>query len=122
MTIKQFQELYFIASNNDADIDKSVKMVGVVMGITPEQVDKMPMAKFNRVCAKIQKKFEIFNIKLMNGKPKKGVRVNGRTYQLHYRIDKKPIDAARYGCMMSLSQKAVKKPIARKPKPSEEIR
>jgi len=107
MTIKQFQELYFIASNNDADIDKSVKMVGVVMGITPEQVDKMPMAKFNKVCAKIQKKFEIFNIKLMNGKPKKGVRVNGRTYQLHYRIDKKPIDAARYVEVVSFGKDVV---------------
>lgn len=96
MTIKQFQELWYITQSTDLDIDKSVKMVGVVTGMTPEQVDNMPMAKFNKLCTKIQKHFEIFNRNLLKGTPKKFIRAGGRVYQLHYKIDRQPINAGRY--------------------------
>lgn len=96
MTIRQFQELYFISQNTDIDIDKSIKMVGVITGKTPQQVESIPMLKFNRICARITKYFQIFHKNLLKGKPKSLVLVNGRIYRLHYRIDRKPIDAARY--------------------------
>ena len=86
MTIKQFQELWYISQSNELDFDKSIKMVGVVTGMTPERVERLPMAKFNRICAKIQHHFEVFNKKLLNTKPKKYVFVNGRIYKLHYRL------------------------------------
>jgi len=50
MTIKQFQELYYVATSEDMDLDKSIKMVGIVTGKTPEQVEKMSMRKFNILC------------------------------------------------------------------------
>lgn len=96
MTIKQFQELYYIAQSQDIDFDKSIKMVGVVTNRTPEQVEALPMGKFNRKCADIQKHFEIFNKKLINSKPKSFVIVRGRMYKLHYRIDRNPINAGKY--------------------------
>lgn len=96
MTIKQFQELYFIAQNKDYDFDKSIKMVGVVTGQTPEQIEAMPMAKFNRICKRIQKRFEIFDKNLLKGKPKKLLMVNGRFYLINYKVDKQPINAGKY--------------------------
>lgn len=96
MTILQFQELYYIGQSKDMDMDKSIKMVGVVTGLTPDQVDKIPMAKFNKICAKISDSFSVFDQKLLNTTPVKFVRSNGRTYRLHYRIDRYPINAGRY--------------------------
>ena len=97
MTILQFQQLYFIGQSMDDDLDKSIKMVGVVTGLTPDRVDnKMPMKRFNRICAYILKHFAILDKKLVTGKPVSMVRANGRTYKLHYRIDKLPITAAKY--------------------------
>lgn len=96
MTIKQFQELYYIAQSKDIDFDKSIKMVGVVTGQTPEQIEAMPMAKFNHICNGIKKKFEIFGKNLLKSKPKKTVFVKGRYYRINYRVDKKPINAGKY--------------------------
>lgn len=96
MTILQFQELYYIAQSKDVDIDKSIKMVGVVTGKTPEQVEKMPMAKFNKICANVTKSFNLLSKNLIKTTPKSIVFVKGRFYRLHYRIDRKPIDAGKY--------------------------
>lgn len=96
MTIKQFQELYFIAQNKEYDFDKSIKMVGVITGQTPEQIETMPMGKFNKVCQRIQKQFYVFDKNLLKGKPKKLVMVNGRFYRINYKVDKKPITAGKY--------------------------
>lgn len=107
MTILQFQELYYIGQTKDMDMDKSVKMVGVITGKTPDQVDKMPMRKFNKLCARITEHFAVFDKKLQNTEPLKLVRANGRTYQLHYRVDKLPIDAGRYVEVIEFSKDVV---------------
>jgi hypothetical protein len=60
MTIKQFQELYYVASSEDMDFDKSIKMVGIVTGKTPDQVEKMSMRKFNILCGAVHNHFKIF--------------------------------------------------------------
>jgi len=96
LSIKQFQELYFIAKSEDEDIDKSIKMVGVVTGLIPEKVEQLKMAKFNKLCADITKKFELLTNKMMKGKPSKFVHSNGRSYRLHYRVDKMPMNAGKY--------------------------
>lgn len=96
MTIKQFQELWYISQSTEYDLDKSIKMVGVVTGMTPDEVEKLPMIKFNKICARIQNSFEIFNKKLLSTKPKQYVFVNRRIYKLHYRVDKLPINAGKY--------------------------
>ena len=88
MKVKQFQELYFISKGEDIDFDKSIKMVGVLTGKVPEQVEAMKMKAFNKQCAKIVKSFEIFGKELMNGKPSKFLFVNGRIYRLNYDLKK----------------------------------
>lgn len=96
MTVKQFQELYFIAQSKDHDLDKSIKMVGVMTGKIPDEVEKMPLKRFNKLCARISMAFSIIGSKLNTGKPKSIVRVGTRFYKIHYRVDRKPINAGRY--------------------------
>lgn len=96
MTILQFQQLYFITQSKDHDLDKSIKMAGAVTGLTPEQVELMPMPKFNKLCAKINKQFELLHKDYMKGKPKSIVFIKGRWYKLHYRVDRQPVNAGRF--------------------------
>lgn len=96
MTIKQLQELYFIHTSTDDDIDRSIKMVAAVKGITPDKVDDMDKIKFNNLCAKISAQFNRIAKQQFFGKPKKIVFVNGHFYRLHYRIDRRPMDAGKY--------------------------
>jgi hypothetical protein len=88
MTIKQFQELYYVATSDDMDFDKSIKMVGIVTGKTPEQVERMSMIKFNFLCGMVHRQFKIFEKDLMKGKPKKIVRVGKRFYKINYDVTK----------------------------------
>ena len=94
MTIKQVQELYFIAESKDIDFDKSVKMVGIITGQTPDEVDGMSIKRFNKICLTIKKQFDIFGSKLHKGKPKQFVYSKYRRYRLEYDINK--IDAGKY--------------------------
>ena len=88
MTIKQFQELYYVATSEDMDLDKSIKMVGIVTGKTPEQVERMSMIKFNFLCGMVHRQFKIFEKDLMKGKPKKIFRVGKRFYRINYDVTK----------------------------------
>lgn len=88
MTIKQFQELYYVATSEDMDLDKSIKMVGIVTGKTPEQVEKMSMRKFNILCGAVHNHFKIFEKDLLKGKPKKIVRIGKRFYRINYDVTK----------------------------------
>jgi hypothetical protein len=88
MTIKQFQELYYVATSEDLDFDKSIKMVGIVTGKTPEQVERMSMIKFNFLCGMVHRQFKIFEKDLLKGKPKKIVRVGKRFYRINYDVTK----------------------------------
>jgi hypothetical protein len=88
MTIKQFQELYYVATSEDMDFDKSIKMVGIVTGKTPEQVERMSMIKFNFLCGMVHRQFKIFEKDLLKGKPKKIVRVGKRFYKINYDVTK----------------------------------
>lgn len=96
MTIKQFQEVYYILKSENEDFDKSIKMVGCITGKTPEQVEAMPMTTFNKLCVNIKKQFEIFDQNLLKGKPKKAVFIKGKIYRLHYEVSKLPINAGKY--------------------------
>lgn len=93
MTIRQLQELYFIGqegiNQTDADtFDKSIRMVGVMSGKTPEKVEKMGMARFNKYCQLINEQFDIIAKNLYTGKPRKIVYCKGRIYRMNYEITK----------------------------------
>jgi len=77
-----------VATSEDMDLDKSIKMVGIVTGKTPEQVEKMSMRKFNILCGAVHNHFKIFEKDLLKGKPKKIVRVGKRFYRINYDVTK----------------------------------
>lgn len=96
MKIKTFQELYYISQLPDSDFDKSIKLVGCILGKTPEEVENMNMLKFNALCRMINKKFEILATKFHKGKPRNVVFVRGRWYRLHYDVARHPHNAGKY--------------------------
>jgi hypothetical protein len=107
LTVKQFQELYYISERWENDIDKSIKLVGVITGKTPEEVEAMKVGPFNRICAKIQKQFSLLERDWMRSKPRKLVRIGKRFYRLHYDITRFPNNAGKYIDAMSFSKDLV---------------
>jgi hypothetical protein len=107
LTVKQFQELYYISEKKENDIDKSIKLVGVITGKTPEEVEAMKIKPFNRICAKIKKQFSLLERDWMHSKPKKLVRIGKRFYRLHYDITRFPNNAGKYIDAMSFSKDLV---------------
>ena len=105
ITVKQFQELYFISEKWENDIDKSIKLVGVITGKTPDEVEAMKVGPFNRLCSKIQKQFELLGRDWMQSKPRKYVRIGKRLYRLHYDIER--MKAGQYVDGMGFSKELV---------------
>ena len=103
ITIFKFQQLYAISQMEIDELDKSILLVQTLLDKSQFEVETMKVKKFNKVCAEINKSFEIFNKKLESDKPKQIVKVNGRWYFLNYEITKKPMNAGRYVEVASFS-------------------
>ena len=65
MTVKQFQELYFIAQQKTDDpltnLENETKMISILKGIPIEKVDQLSIPKFNRIRRQIHKSFDLLN-------------------------------------------------------------
>jgi hypothetical protein len=89
ITIQKFQELAAISSMPLDETDRAIKLVQVMTGKTVQQVEDMPIGKFNELCAKIAKVFD-----LSNGKPVNTIKVGKKYYHINHSIDK--MTAGRY--------------------------
>jgi len=96
MTIKKFQELYYISTQEISDVDKAQKYVECYTGKTPDQVEAMSLRRFNILCAKVTKVFTELTHTLDTSTPKKGVIIKGRIYRINYDIKKQPFNAGKY--------------------------
>jgi len=96
VTISKFQELYKISLMDINEVEKSALLVQEFTGLTETQVNKMPLKKFNSLCAQINKKFEQYGVELDEKKPQKYIAVKGRLYLLEYDLAKPPMNAGRY--------------------------
>jgi hypothetical protein len=96
VTISKFQELYKISLMDINEAEKSALLVQEFTGMSEEQVNKMPLKKFNKLCAKINKNFEQYGKELDDKKPQKYVWVKNRLYLLEYDLAKPPMNAGRY--------------------------
>lgn len=94
ITIRQFQQLHDAAQYDLSALDQSILMVKILTGKTDFEIEKMKVSQFNKICADIKKAFDTFNNKIDTEKPKKLVRVKGKTYLIHYEINK--LNAGRY--------------------------
>ena len=103
ITILKFQQLFAISQMEMDELDKSILLVQTLLDKSQFEVETMKVKKFNKVCAEINKSFEIFNQKLQEDKPKQIVKTNNKWYFLNYEITKKPMNAGRYVEVASFS-------------------
>ena len=87
ITVRQYQQILpIIEEESFTDLDKLVKVICVLTGLSEEEVDSWPLTKINEY----RHLFE-FDFKK---EAKRRVKVNGRYYRINWQIDKLP--AARY--------------------------
>lgn len=96
MTIEQFQNLYEISMMEMDEIDRSIMLVKALTGKSEQEIERMPIKKFNKICKDIDKSFKLMTEKLELDKPVNIVKANGRRYFLNYDLSKKPMNAGKY--------------------------
>jgi len=80
MTVEQFQKCYRISETQGLDdIDRAVQMVCVFTGKTVLQVERMSMRRFDNLCGKVAKHFD-----LKTKNPAKFLRSGTRMYYVNY--------------------------------------
>lgn len=96
LTIKKFQELQAITTMEMSEFDKAQKLVECLTDKTTEQVEAMPLHKFDKLCKELKQLFDINVEKLQNSKPKALIVANGKPYHLNFNIMQHPFNAGRY--------------------------
>lgn len=87
ITVRQYQQILpIIEQESFTDLDKLVKIICVLTGLSEQEVDSWPLSKINEY----RHLFE-FDFKK---EARRRIKVNGRYYRLNWQIDKLP--AARY--------------------------
>jgi hypothetical protein len=89
------------------EAEKSALLVQEFTGLTEEQVNKMPLKKFNSLCKNINEKFEKYGKELDDKKPQKYVAVKGRLYLLEYDLAKPPMNAGKYVELATYSEDVI---------------
>ena len=107
VTISKFQELYKISLLEINEAEKSALLVQEFTGLSEEQVNKMPLKKFNSLCKSINEKFEKYGKELDEKKPSKYVAVKGRLYLLEYDLAKPPMNAGKYVELATYSEDVI---------------
>lgn len=87
ITVRHYQQMLpIIEDQNFTDLDKLVKVICILTGLSEEEVDSWPLSKINDY----RHLFE-FDFKK---EARRRIKVNGRHYRINWQIDKLP--AARY--------------------------
>jgi hypothetical protein len=103
LTIDKFQRLNAIASLEEDELEKAAKMVQILLDKSSEEIDKMPLKKFAKLCDKLQKAFDLkVQVETMKA-PKSLIVANGKVYSLNFEI-KKPFNTGRYIEVLTFSK------------------
>lgn len=94
LTIKKFQELHQASLTNLDEIDKSILLVQIFTDKSEYEINRMPIKKFNRLCARINKSFDTISKEFITDKPKNLIKANGKWYWLNFEINE--LTAGRY--------------------------
>ena len=86
VTIQTFQQLNNVAQSDLEDIDKAIEFVRIFTGKTAEDVDKMNVKKFNRLCKKVLDIFENSMQNISEQKPSNWMWVKGKLFYINYNI------------------------------------
>jgi len=96
MTVEQFQKLTKIFELDLPEEDKARMYVKSLANLTDEQINSMHVEKFNKICAKVQKAFQVKGYDLQNGKPRKYFMIGRKMYRFNYDLKRPPNNAGRY--------------------------
>lgn len=107
VTISKFQELYKISLMEIDEAEKSALLVQEFTGLSEDQVNKMPLKKFNLLCKSINEKFGKYGKELDDKKPQKYVVIKGRLYLLDYDLAKPPMNAGKYVELATYSEDVI---------------
>lgn len=104
VSVKKFQELYSIAQSDFDELTKSSLLIQNLTGKTEQELDKMSVVKYGKMCKKVNELFERYAKDLDNKKPKQYVKANGQWYFLNYEMQKqnagKYVEVATYSSDM----------------------
>ena len=103
LTIDKFQKLQSIATLEDDELQKAIKLVQVLLNKSEEEIEEMPLSKFSKLCEKLQKAFDLKVIKETNTEPKNLISANGKVYSLNFEI-KPPFNTGRYIEVLTFSK------------------
>ena len=57
LTIELFQKLNYVAQSDLDEVDKAIEFVRIFTGKSAEEIDKLSVKKFNRLCNKVNGRF-----------------------------------------------------------------
>lgn len=80
--VGQFQELYKITSSDLDPLEKAERAICILFNITDEQLDEMPISKFNSLSKQVE---EVLNGQIP-GKPLRFIRTGKRKYRVQYKV------------------------------------
>lgn len=103
LTIDKFQKLQSIATLEDDELQKAIKLVQVLLDKTEEEIDAMPLKKFGKLCEKLKDAFDLKVITETNTEPKTLISANGKVYSLNFEI-KPPFNTGRYIEVLTFSK------------------
>lgn len=96
ISVRKFQELYSISNLDANEAEKSSLLVQCFTGKNEAEIDKMPIAKYNKLCQQINNEFKRFTGELNADKPKNWIWIKGKLYFVSYDIAKPPMNAGKY--------------------------
>lgn len=86
INVETFQKLYSISLSDMDEFEKSTEYVKILTGKSEDEINRMSVRSFNKMCKRVNYSFELVGEKTQKGKPRNFVWVNGRLYKLIYDI------------------------------------
>ena len=103
LTIDKFQRLQAIANLDDNELEKASKLVQVLVNKSSEDVDKMSLKKFGKLCEKLKDAFDLDVNAASKANPSKYIYANKKYYKLNFEI-KPPFNTGRYIEVLTFSK------------------
>ena len=86
LTIELFQKLNYVAQSDLDEVDKAIEFVRIFTGKSAEEIDKLSVKKFNRLCNKVNRRFNKALKLVENDKPSNWMWVKGKLFYINYNI------------------------------------
>jgi hypothetical protein len=103
LTIDNFQKLHSISGLDESELDKTKRIIQVLLGKDLEYIEAMPIKKFGKLCDQIKNLFDLEIDAAIASKPDKLIKANGNWYRLNFEI-KRPFNTGRYIEVLTFSK------------------